>query len=116
MARGARPKIDLAVALLLICSTPDEEYAALVVRFQETFGCRERAAKHALGILAKGGWAEARVVKSDRRRRAYRITEAGEEALRTWDGIRRVRFARRLRLMERPKTDDFGFIAAFQAL
>lgn len=96
MARGSRPKIDLAVALTLISSRPGREYAAWVSDLQATFLCGERAAKDALAVLVRGGWAEARPHEADGRKRRYYVTAEGEEDLSSRVGAMAVRASRRL--------------------
>jgi DNA-binding MarR family transcriptional regulator len=53
------------------------DYPTLLAWIQETFHCKERAAKDAVSILVKGGWVDALRLPSDRRRKRYLLTEKG---------------------------------------
>ena len=71
------------------------DYRVLVAWVRQNFGCGERAAKDALGILVTGGWAEARGGQSDGRLRSYSLTAGGHEDLGTGVGRSAIRGSRK---------------------
>jgi hypothetical protein len=81
--RRKRPsKVDLQAVLRYLADANGPEYQALVAWIEQTFGCRERAAKDNVAILVKGNWVEALPLPSDRRRKRYVLTEKGRADMR----------------------------------
>jgi DNA-binding MarR family transcriptional regulator len=94
--RKSPSKIDLQAVLRFIAAAPDGVGCApLVTWITATSGCRERAAKDNVSILAKGGWVAALPMPGDRRRKRHVITDKGRSDMRGHFGEGALRRGRR---------------------
>jgi hypothetical protein len=79
MARRRRSssEVDLQAVLRFLADADEPDYQTIVTWVKEVFGCKERAAKDTVSILAKRGWVGVLPIPADRRRKRYVLTEKG---------------------------------------